>query len=69
MQNKRIVNGIFRMITLCMCVVLGIFILLSEDDIEHQVTNNIFPIFEKHFFKSSYELKKINKEFRKYIKF
>lgn len=63
MQNKRIVNGIFRFITVCMCFVLGIIILLSKETIENNIKRNIFPLVEQYVFNNSYELKKINSEF------
>lgn len=63
MQNKRIVNGILRFITVCMCFVLGILILLSKEEIENKITSSLFPAVERNFFKSSYELKRINHEF------
>ncbi len=63
MQNKRIVNGIFRFITVCMCFILGITILLSKEKIENEIIKTVFPSVEKYISKSSYELKKINHEF------
>lgn len=63
LKHNRIINPILKCLTVCACITLGIVLFLNRTEIEHRITKTVLPSIEERFFKSSYELKKINESF------
>lgn len=66
-KHKRIFGAILRVFAVCACMSLGLVVFLNKSHIEDKLTNNIIPLLEKTFFKSSYELEQINIAFERII--
>jgi hypothetical protein len=61
--HKRICSSILRVLIVCSCITLSIFLFLNRSQIENRITETVIPSIEKHFFKSSFELDKVNESF------
>ncbi|QAY00401.1 hypothetical protein [Escherichia phage BF17] len=61
--HKRICSSILRVLIVCSCITLSIFLFLNRSQIENRITKTVIPSIEKYFFKSSFELDKVNESF------
>lgn len=65
--QKRIYYSILRVLIVCSCITLSIFLFLTRSQIENRITKSVIPSIEQYFFKSSVELDKVNESFEKII--
>lgn len=61
--HKRIFSSILRVFIVCSCISLSVLLFLNRSQIENRITVTVIPSIEKHFFKSSFELDKVNDSF------
>ncbi|VVZ28787.1 Uncharacterised protein [Escherichia coli] len=65
--QKRIYYSILRVLIVCSCITLSIFLFLNRSQIENRITKSVIPSIEQYFFKSSLELDNVNESFAKII--